>query len=179
MKSKFICLAILLAATGVVARIIVPFRGWDNLESSSEVIAVVRCGKPIGPVPGVFVDNAPNSISEIEVIAFLKGTNGAVTGRLETDRYLHQGMDYLVFAYLRNGVYRAFESYKAIPIGDHFPTNSVSGKPLHEQIKILSEDALFHLNREIQQDEEQKAQLDLLVGNKIQEKPNPESPLPK
>jgi hypothetical protein len=164
MKAKLTLISIFLAAMSAIARIVVPFPGWENLESSSDIIAIVHCGSPVAPVQRVMADNAPKSTSTIEIITFLKGTNSAVSGKLETDRYLHEGDDYLVFASYHDDAYKAFETYKVIPVGNHFPVKSILGKPLDEQVKTLAKYALFDLNRKIQQDKEQKAQLEMSVG---------------
>lgn len=90
----------------------------------------------------------------------LKGTNTTGAARLWTDHIVHQEENYLVFGIFENGIYKAFEEFKVLPLGPRFSTNSISGKSLDDQIQILFKDSLFIVNRELQQDQEQKAELE-------------------
>jgi len=165
MKIKITIVSIaLLVAINVTARLIAPFLGWENLVQNSPNIMVIHCGKPFQLPANVGIADATECDSEIEVLFVLKGTNGAGATRLQTDHELYQGENYLVFGHCNGGVYQAFENYKVVPIGNRFSTNSISGKSLNEQIKILSQRALFKLNRDIKRDQEQKQQLERLVG---------------
>ena len=164
MKFRYFFPIILLVSISALARLVVPFSSWDRLKESSPSIVVVLCGKPVPPDADYAVVGGPRSDSEVEIVAVLKGTNGLGPARLQTDHELRQGENYLVFGNFSQGICASFEQYKVVPIGERFSTNSIAGKPLDEQIKTLFQHALFKLNREIQQDQEQKQQLELLVG---------------
>jgi hypothetical protein len=156
MKIKIILLLILLIACSIYARILETFDSWDKIIRDSPSILVVRCGKPTPPYP---IINGPRSDSGIDVQYRLKGTNDA--SRLWTDRdSLHQGENYLVFGYINNEICVALGEFKVVPLGSEFSTNWIAGKSLDEQIQELFKRALDHLDREIKQDQDQKAQLE-------------------
>jgi hypothetical protein len=158
MKVIKIILIVLLITISVTAQVMVLFQGWDRLKETSPYIIVAHCGKPTLPTSGVI--GGLKSDSEIQIITVLKGTNSVSSARLQTDHELWQGENYLVFAYYGGGIYQAYEKYRVIPLGLRFSTNSISGKPLDEQIQILFQQALYNLNQEIQNDQEEKQQLE-------------------
>ena len=165
MKAKVVIAILVLVAITALGRMVSLFSNWGNVENESSSIFVARCGKPTPPPPpSILYSSPPRSDSEIEIIAILKGTNSPGMARLQTDHELHQGENYLVFGKLEDGNYKAFEQYKVVPIGSRFSTNWIAGKNLDEQIQVLFKHALFQLDREIKEDQEQKAQLETAVG---------------
>lgn len=143
-----------------MARIVVPFQGWGRLKDSSPYIIVVQCGRPTAPTPNESIIGGTKSDAEINVVAFLKGTNSLNFARLQTDRQLWQGEYYLVFGYYEGGIYKAYEEYRAIHLGSDFTTNLISGKSLDEQLQILFKHSLFNLNRQMKQEQEEKQRLE-------------------
>jgi hypothetical protein len=166
MKSKLLISLIFLICIAAAARMVSVFSSWDSVEWTSKDILVVVCGKPVevNMPPNSIVTGGPKSDSEVQVISVLKGTNGLGSARLKTDHDLHQGEHYLVFGNFDGRVCTSLEEYKVIPIGKLFSTNSIAGKSLEEQLKILFRHAVFELNREIEQDQAQKAELEILIG---------------
>jgi len=166
MKIKIIILAFVFTAFVVAARMVSLFSNWEEIEGRSRDIVVVNCGKPVVTKlpPNTIASGAAKSDFEAEIIYVLKGTNSLGMARLQTDHELRQGENYLVFGNFDQGICTSYEKYKVVPIGDKFPTNSVMGKPMEEQVKILFQRAVFKLNREIENDREQKQQLETLVG---------------
>lgn len=160
MKTKIIVPAMLLSALGALARIINAFSGWDQLEESSPYIIIARCEQSTAPLHVTFTENAPKSDSAINILFVLKGTNDVTSARLQTDHDLRQGENYLVFGYDNSGIYQAYEEYRVIPLGADFSTNSITGKPLDEQLQILFKRRIDNLNREIQNDEAEKQRLE-------------------
>ena len=125
-----IVLTVLLITVSIMARIIVPFPGWDRLKTEAPNIIIARCGKPTPPTPDVIIMNAPTSDSAIEVVSVLKGINNASSSRLLTDHGLRQDENYLIIGHYDSGIYRAHEEYHVIPLGVNFSTNLIAGKPL-------------------------------------------------
>lgn len=157
MKTKLIIISATLITVYSLARVIVPFIGWDRVKESVSDIVVVRCKNPIQPQGTI---NGPNFEAEIEIVSFLKGTNVSRTARLETDHWLWHGEMYLILGYNHGGTYVAYEDYRVIPLGDRFSTNSIAGKPLDEQIKLLFKQRLTNLNRELAEGEAEKKRLE-------------------
>jgi hypothetical protein len=160
MKTTLIVVAILLVTISIVARVIAPFPGWHRLIEKSPDIIIARCGKPTPPPPGVLTLNATKSDSDIEVVSVLKGTNNVSASRLLTDHVLWRDENYLIFGYYDSGIYQAFEEYRVIPLGVNFSTNSISGKPLDEQLQILFKRRLDNLNRQMKDEQEEKQRLE-------------------
>jgi len=156
-------MAALLMTLGVMARVIAPFLGWNNLTETSPEIIVVQCGKPTPPNPNIMVIGATKSDSEIQLVSVLKGTNDLSSTRLQTDHALRQGENYLVFGYFDSGIFKAYEEYRVVPLGDNFSINSIAGKPLDEQIQIMFQRAVNKLDREIQTDEVEKGRLETVL----------------
>jgi hypothetical protein len=160
MKTKVIVLLLSLITICAIARIVVPFQGWDRLKDSSPYIVIVQCGKPTSPVSNESIIGGTKSDSEIRVVAFLKGTNSMNSAHLQTDRQLWQGQYYLVFGYYEDGIYKAYEEYRAIHLGSDFSTNLIVGKSLDEQLLVLFKHSLFNLNRQLKEEQEEKQRLE-------------------
>ena len=156
MNAKVLILVSALAAGAVFAMVMLPFQGWPRLRECSADIVVARCMKTALPV--TIVDDVVES--EIQVVMVLKGTNRVDTSTLLSERWLRQGEHYLVFGNFQNGSYRAIQEYRVVPLGVWFSTNSISGKPLDEQIQILLKKRLWQLNRELEQGREEKKRLE-------------------
>src|SRR5438132_652428 len=117
MKTKIITLSGLIALTAF-ARMIVPFPGWDRLVKGSPDIVVVQVGD-LNPLdPKVDIANGARFDVRIKVLSILKSTNSPAA-RLQTDHELHFGEAYLIFGHYDNGIYKAYEDYKAVPL-EHF-----------------------------------------------------------
>lgn len=145
---------------GAFARMGFPFSSWEEIIHHSTDIVVVRCGKTVPPPPSL---SPPRSDAGIDVIGILKGTNSLGPSRLWTDHLVHEGENYLIFGAYNNSNYVAFEEYRVVPLGYHFSTNWIAGKSLDEQIQQLFKQAVFQLDREITEDQEQKAQLESAI----------------
>lgn len=163
MKTKIVMAVVAIGAISVMARMLSLFSTWDDIKKECSCISVVRCGSPVIPPPGVFYSNHPRSDSDVQIVAVLKGTNNTGAARLESDHTLYEGENYLVFGNFENSVYRADENFKVVPLGKGFSTNSIAGKNLDEQIQQLFKQALFQLDREIKEDQEQRAQLETAI----------------
>lgn len=167
-KMKYKIAIILLTVTSAFAAVEISFPGWNWLGEKSPYIAIVGCGKPTPnpahPYGGVI--NGTMSDSEVHIIFVLKGTNNISSGRLQTDHELRQGEDYLVFGNCDKGICNAAEEFRVIPLGIRYAwelkslTNSIVGKPLDDQVQILFQRAVSHLNREIQRDKQDKQRLE-------------------
>jgi len=167
MKIKIIALAIVFTTFAVAARMVSLFSNWGEVEWRNPDIVVVNCGKPVITIlpPNTYVSGAAKSDFKVQIMYVLKGTNRLGAARLQTDHELHQGEKYLVFGSFEQGVCTAYERYKVVPLeNERFWTNSIAGKPPEEQIKILFKHGLSKLTREIGDDQEQKKQLETLVG---------------
>ena len=161
MKTKIIIVAASLITVGVMARIIAPFHGWGDLTETSPNVIVVKCGKPTPPNPDVIVMNGTKSDAEIQIVSVLKGTNDLSSARLlDKTMNFDKGKIISVFGYFDNGICKAYEEYRIVPLGDNFSTNSIAGKPLDEQIQIMFQRAVNKLDREIQTDEAEKGRLE-------------------
>lgn len=169
MKRKLMISVVGLMPLLALAHIIAPFPGWEDVKDASSSIVVVLCGKPVPQDWQYSVSDGPSSDSEVDVVAVLKGTNALGSARLQTDHELRSGEHYLVFGNFNQNICTAYEPYKVVPIG-RFSTNSIAGKPLDEQIKVLFQHSLFKINRELQRDQEQKQQLETLVPDLVTSK---------
>jgi hypothetical protein len=169
-KQNTIILFAFVAAIAALANVQLTFSNWNFLINSSPNIIIGRCiqtpdyerDRGSGPTGTLY-------FSQIEVVSILKGagvTNyaGGVsklgTSRLVSDFYPRQGEYYLVFSIFHDGGHQASESYRVVPIGLTFNTNSLSGKNLDEQIQMLLQRRLDNLNRQMKQDQEEKVRLE-------------------
>ena len=166
MKSKAILLTFLMTAVMATAGMVSLFSSWDETKNTSHDIVIVSCGKPIITKlpPHTYITGVPKVDSEVQIILVLKGTNRLGLARLQTDHELRQGENYLVFGNFRDRLYTSREEFRIVPLGEARSTNYLSGKPLDEQIKLLFQEASFNLDREIKKDQEQKQQLEMLIG---------------
>jgi len=71
-----------------------------------------------------------------------------------------QGEHYLIFSHFSDGRYQAAEKYRVVPLGLSCSTNALVDKPVREQIKILLQRRLDNLNREVQEQQEEKQRLE-------------------
>jgi len=144
-------------ATSVVAlaAAYLPFRGWSWTEEKSSDIVIVRCMKTPSR------DNYRGGIrSDIGIEFVLKGRTNLGPAHLSSFYWPRQGEYYLIFSVFDEEVYHATEEFRIIPLGVDFSTNSIVGKPLDEQIRILFERRLWQLNRELEQGQEEKKRLE-------------------
>jgi hypothetical protein len=162
MKTKLIILAaiVLTSAVSVMAIITVSFPGWGWLKENSADIIVASCtGDPPQYHPKFEYD------SNINVAVVLKGTNNLRSSILRSF-YLPQKYGYyLIFSTYHDGSYQALEAYRVIPLGDYFHANLIVGKSLDEQIKILFKLRLGNLERQMKEDQDEKARLEEGIKN--------------
>jgi len=150
----------LLFAIGALARVIAPFKSWNEVERLSSYIVIARCGEPTAPMPNVITINATRSDSAIEIVSVLKGTNSLGSSRLLTDHDLQKGEIYLIFGYCDGGICQAYEEYRVVPLGKNFHTNSIADKPFDEQVRLLFQLRLENLNRQMKTEQEVKQRLE-------------------
>lgn len=143
-----------------MARVIIPFEGWDWLKQTSSNIVIAHCIKPTPSAPGVLVIGAPKSDFGIEVVSVIKGKNFTSAARLWTDHELLEGQNYLLFGFYDSGIYKAYEPYRIVPLGLQFSTNMLAGKTLDEQIQMLLQRRLNDLNRQMKAEQGEKARLE-------------------
>jgi hypothetical protein len=160
MKIKLIVLIVLLITTNIIARVIIPFDSWNQLQDASPYIIIAKCGKPILLPANVMMVGATKSDSEILIISVLKGTTNAGLTHLQTDHELKPGENYLIFGYYNGGIYRANEEYRVIPLGVNFSISLIVGKTLDEQVQILLQRRLDNLNQQMKDEEEEKQRLE-------------------
>ena len=163
MKVRILTLFTLLIVASALGRAMTKFISWVEVQEHSPAIIIAHCGDPTPSTPGVIIVNGTLSDSAIEVACVLKGTNTPSQARLLTDHELQKGENYLVFCYFDGNVCEADEEYRVIPLGVHFHTNSISGKPLDAQLKILFQRRLDILKRQQQREEEEQQRLEALL----------------
>jgi len=164
-------LAVMAIALPVIAGIDVSFSGWGELTTKSPDIIVARCNR----TPDPFKDHGAGPTgalfnSDIEIMAILKGaTNWGLEplkipslgpARLCSEYVPRQGEYYLLFSVYDYGYYQTLQNYCVVPLGLYFSTNSITGKPLDEQIQILLKRRLDDLNRQMNEEEEEKDRLE-------------------
>lgn len=168
MKIKLINSITLLAALVAVAWVDAPFRDWIWVKKNSPDIVIALCGPKTAPAPGVYNFNGPDFDSKIYVASTLKGSNCTRTARLKTDYPLQQGEAYLVFGQFDDGIYNAFDEYRVIPLGKpnmDSLINSITNKPLDEQLQILFKRGIDHLDQKIQELQLEKQRLKTGLNN--------------
>lgn len=166
MKSHKIITAItLMAALTAMARLVIPFESWNQVEEQSPSIIVANCGERTRAPQGIITINSTKSDSAIQIIYVLKGTNSIGSARLLTDHSLQDGEKYLVFARCDGSIYHAYEEYRVIPLGSSFHTNLIAGKSLNEQLHILFKRRLDILNRQMKEDQAEKQRLEEAFQN--------------
>jgi len=154
MKKHVVVSAVFFLAIGVLARITLQYSDWKQLEENSPDIIVVQCGNPV-PITGTIV-NGTAFDSKIRVLMVLRGEKGTNSVRLQTDHKLESGNEYLAFGYYDEGLFRAYEACRVVPLGVNFSTVSIAGKPLDDQLRILFKRGVDVLNQEIQSDMTEK-----------------------
>ena len=163
MNTKSIIAVALLVTISAVARIIVPFESWSQVEAQSPFIFVAHCGERTPDNPSIIVINSTRSDSAIEIVCLLRGTNSPSPARLLTDHKLQKGENYLVFARYENFAFKAYEEYRVIPLGKTFQTNSIAGKSLDEQMQILFKRRLDELDKQMKEELAEKQRLEMIL----------------
>lgn len=164
MKAKIILLALLIPL-GALAFVTVQFPGWDALTENSSDIIVARCVNVQDPYnsrdkDGHLIDFRALVSADFEIVSVLKGTKNSGIVRMSSQYWPQQGCNYLLFKTFSDGAYYGLESYRVVPLGVPFITNSIAGKPLNDQLQILFKRARRKLEGEIQNDQEQISRLD-------------------
>lgn len=157
MKIKIVTLFALTLAVTVTGIPVLPFPGWEEIEQKSTDIVIVRCQKSI--------DDPANAIrglihSDIQVICVLKGQANIISAKLDSMYWPRRGEEYALFSTLQNETYDAIETYRVIPLGTYFPTNSLTGKMLDEQIQIIFQWRLNQLNQDLAHLNDEKLRLE-------------------
>jgi hypothetical protein len=98
--------------------------------------------------------------SSIEIVSVLKGETNGAANYLRSQFLPRQGEYYLIFANFFAGTYQAFEPYRVVPLGLEFSINSIAGKTLDEQVRMLLERRLIALTEQIKNEEEEKQRLE-------------------
>jgi len=151
-------------AFSAMAFITVPFPGWNLLAQKSSDIIVARCVNTPDPFnvwsDGRRVDFQGLIDSDFGIVSVLKGMTNTGAVRVTSEYWPRQGEYYLVVANYHDGYYQANEEYRVIPLGVKFPTNSIVGKPLDEQLQILFKRRLNDLNRQMKAEQEEKQRLE-------------------
>ena len=163
MKAKIIVLVIATAGFTAAAFLTMPFPGWDILTQKSQDIIIARCSSTPAQLNvktnGIWIDQDGLIESEIQVVSVLKGATTSNPARLSSQYWPRAGEHYLIFAHYHDGFYQALETYRIIPLGAYFSTNTIAGKPLTQQLQILFKRRIRELSREIQRDEAEKQRL--------------------
>ena len=151
----------------MIAIILMNFPGYDRLRELSTDIVLAHCvSNPPTLLHYSPTDPDINTFS-LETIAVLKGTNFSKSFSLVTMQWLNRGDDYLIFGNIENGACRAIEKYRVIPEGRELGlgvlTNSIARKSPDEQLQVLYERAIFRLNRQIEDDQQSKQQLETAI----------------
>jgi hypothetical protein len=172
-NTKFIILTLLLIimAVSATAVVVYSFSDWGSLTQNAPDIIVARCSRTPDPYRdhGAGPTGSLNE-ADIEVISILKGLTNWGTGHLPppalgiswltSEFYPRQGEFYLIFSIFHDGEYQASESYRVVPLGLMFNTNSLSGKTLDEQIQMLLQRRLNDLNRQMKEEQAEKQRLE-------------------
>lgn len=164
-KQKTVLIVVLLIALSAIARIVVPFQNWNQVEQNSPCIIIAHCEEPTTSTNSDLLVNATISDSFIKVLSILKGTNNLSVSRLLTDHELQQGENYLLFGYCENEIFQACEEYRVVPLGAHFSTNLIAGKSLDEQLHILFQRRFDKLNRQMKEAQLEKQRLEVGLTN--------------
>jgi hypothetical protein len=165
MKRILIVSMAMLVACAALAYLKNIFSSYDWLNEHSPDIVVVRCtANPPPPDPRIHTITSDINTYSIEVFSALKGTNVSGSFRLDSERWLNQQEDYLVFGKCDNGTYRAIEDFRVVPLGRELYvgqlTNAIAGKSPDEQLQTLFKRAVDHLSRQIKKEQEEKQRLE-------------------
>lgn len=147
----------LVLATAVMAVKTLPFPGWGDVQETSSDIIIARCLKTTESPSGGFQGLID---SDINIIMVLKGKTNQAIVNLRSLYWPRPNVQYAIFSKFHDGVYDAIEPYRIIPLGTYFPTNMLTGKNLNEQITAIFKWRLVQLKREIEQNAEEKQQLE-------------------
>ena len=150
---------ILFAPVKATALVLGAFPGWDRLEEESPNIAVVACGHTLPARPNSD-DDILSSDCQVYLLTSLKGTNAVGNFRLMTNHPLSRGRKYLIVGYNIDGVFKAFEDFRVVPLSEGFDIKLLSGKSFDEQLQILFQDGVKEKEREIQDDVAEKQRLE-------------------
>lgn len=122
---------------------------------------------PPPPDPRIHTITSDINTFSIEILTALKGTNCSGSVRLDSEQWLNQEEDYLIFGNCEKGTYRAIEDFRVVPLGRELYagqlTNAIAGKSLDEQLQILFKRALDHLDRQIKKEQEEKQRLETAI----------------
>lgn len=166
MKTKIIILAVSLIFTTIALAIpVLPFPGWEEIKQKSSDIIIARCVETTdNPVEekkdGMLFITRGLIKSDIQVIYALKGQTIITSAKLNSLYWPRRGEEYAIFATLQGETYDATETYRIIPLGTHFPNNSLIGKTLDEQIQMIFQWRLNHLSQELVQLNDEKSRLE-------------------
>jgi hypothetical protein len=168
MKKTLTVSLAMLVACAAMAYLKNIFSSYDWLNEHSPDIIVVRCtANPPPPDPRIHTITSDINTYSTEVFAPLKGTNVSGSFRLESEQWLNQQEDYLVFGKCENGTCRAIEDFRVVPLGRELYvgqlTNAIAGKSPDEQLQILFKRAIDHLGRQIKKEQEEKQRLETAI----------------
>jgi hypothetical protein len=163
-KNIPIFIGIVILAINAAAYSIADFPGWQTLTAKANDVLVVKCtdtgSDHVTDKNGIEIDLRGLFSSDIEVVSALKGGDGSKIGAVQSEEPLFQNQYYLIFSRDHYNAYQAFESYRIVPLGLYFSTNNLASKTLDQQVRFLLQWRLDRLNRQIKEDEEEKARLE-------------------
>jgi hypothetical protein len=163
----------IVSAISSLGYVTIEFPGWAELTRISPHVVIVKCKsspESTHVINGVMNPNPMTTgrmggvtLSDIEIVCNLKGTNSEATSSLTlwSEYRPCQGDEYLLFATDMKGtnVY-ALDIYRIVPLGHSFDTNSLKSLNLKQQVKVMLEYRLRYLNRELKQGQEEKTRLE-------------------
>jgi hypothetical protein len=162
-----VALLMTIFCTPALASVVYSFPGWDFLVQKTPDIVIARCSK----TPDPFKDHGAGPTgdlfdSNIEIVSILTGATNWGTmplktpnlgaGRLTSQYIPRQGEYYLLFSIFDYGYYQTEADYCVVPLGLYFSTSSIAGKPLDKQVQILLQRRLDELNRQMNEEQEEK-----------------------
>lgn len=161
MKFKYILASIvcvLFLSLDVMAYVVVPFHGWDEVEAHSPDVVIIFTEGPASYPPGVNM-SGPKYYYNAAVEFALKGTNSSSSTTILTDHSLRRHRRYLVFSQYYDGGLNAFEGYRVIPLEESFDLHSIEGKSMDQQLQMLFKSGIREMNKKIQEDEADKKRM--------------------
>lgn len=154
-------------AANAVAYTTLDFPGWTRLIQNSAEIIVVRCVETTSPNPkekDAVEHNLRGLVdSDIEIVSTLKGALNSKTTRLRSEYRPFQNEYYLIFVRSNDGICEAFEPYRIVPLGLSFAPNDLNSKTLNEQVLMLLQRRLNDLNRQMDEEQQEKERLEQAV----------------
>jgi hypothetical protein len=146
--------AMLVSVTAALAILKMPFPGWDVVKEKSTDIIVARCVNiPTSDFRG-WVE------SDVQIVCVLKGATNTGPARLQSTYRPRPEEHYLIFSIFHDGFHQATEEYRIIPIGINFATNSIIGRPLDEQLRLLFQRRLAVLKQELEEGQAERKRLE-------------------